>query len=295
MDLRRHIAKRLAELEKELERTRLALSFCPEGSIIRSDRDNTTYFMWSFKDSDGKFKRQRLSKQPEHTHRLMRKKYLEVKLSFIEKNVSTLKYVLKNYTAFSEDDILATMPESYRRLPEELFFIPSEAEIASGIADSAGAASYAAFCESIGESTAGLPDSKAENWASKAYETSQYRSEERRHTTSRGLKVRSKAELLIAESLYKFEVPFHYEEVLHIAGRTFIPDFTIMKSDGSLCYWEHCGLMNDARYRAKFKEKLEFYEAAGIVLWKNLILTFDDDEGGINLSIVESEIKNKLV
>ncbi len=295
MDLRHDISAKLAELEKELESTQFALSLCPQGHIIQSSRNSTVYYMWSSKSPEGQLKIKRLTKQPKLMHQLMRKRYLEARATIIEKNITELRLVLENYIEWTADDILKTMPKVYRRLPETLFFIPTEAEIASGIADSAGIASYARFCESIGEPADVSAKDRLAGWADEAYEISWYLSEERRHTTTRGLKVRSKAELLIAESLYKFEIPFHYEEVLHIADKTVIPDFTIMKKDGSLYYWEHCGLMKNAKYRANFKDKLELYEQAGITHWKNLILTYDDEEGGINLSIVESEIKNKLL
>ena len=295
MDLRHHASIKLAELEKESENTRLALSFCPEGRIVRSGRGDTAYYLWRFENPDGHLEKRRLTKQPKLMQRLMRKKYLETKAAFTEKKIAALKALLENYPEQAVDDILKALPETYRSLPESLFLIPAEAEIASGIANPAGIASYARFCESIGEDAGALPEHKSINWADAAYEISRYRSEERRHTTTRGLKVRSKAELLIAEALYKFEIPFHYEEVLHIGDRSVVPDFTIMKSDGSFSYWEHCGLMKDAKYRARLKEKLELYESVGVAHWKNLILTYDDDEGGINLSIVESEIKNKLL
>ena len=41
--------------------------------------------------------------------------------------------------------------------------------------------------------------------------------------TSRGQKVRSISELLIAEALYKYSIPFHYEEELEVEGKTFAP------------------------------------------------------------------------
>ena len=40
----------------------------------------------------------------------------------------------------------------------------------------------------------------------------------KRHTTSRGLKVRSKSELLIAEKLSEHGILFRYEQILEIGG-----------------------------------------------------------------------------
>ena len=53
--------------------------------------------------------------------------------------------------------------------------------------------------------------------------------------------------------------------------------------------------MSSKEYREHHKWKMEVYEKAGIVSWKNLIVTYDDEDGNINVGIIESEIKNKLI
>ena len=40
---------------------------------------------------------------------------------------------------------------------------------------------------------------------------------------------------------------------------------------------------------------MNMYERAGIVPWKNLIVTYDDEYGGIDTRIIEAEIRNKLL
>lgn len=54
-------------------------------------------------------------------------------------------------------------------------------------------------------------------------------------------------------------------------------------------------MMSDPRYRASNKWKLDQYEKIGIVPWKNLIITYDTEDGGINTGIIESEIINKIL
>lgn len=107
--------------------------------------------------------------------------------------------------------------------------------------------------------------------------------------------MRSKSELLIAEKLYEFDVPFRYEEIIHINGQRFSPDFRIMLPDKGVKYWEHCGMMENMQYRIRNSRKMTEYEKAGIVPWKNLIITYDTMDGGINLAAVEAEIRNKLL
>ena len=42
------------------------------------------------------------------------------------------------------------------------------------------------------------------------------------------------------------------------------------------------------------KWKMDIYEEAGIVTWKNLIVTYDSENGMLDLGIIESEIVNKV-
>ena len=45
--------------------------------------------------------------------------------------------------------------------------------------------------------------------------------------------------------------------------------------------------------QAPFFQNEKMYESVGVVPWKNLIVTYDDEDGNINVGIIESEIKNK--
>lgn len=64
---------------------------------------------------------------------------------------------------------------------------------------------------------------------------------------------------------------------------------------GEIIYIEHCGLTNDRDYMRHHKKKLADYENVGIVPWKNLIVTYDDEDGKINMAAVRAEITAKLL
>ena len=114
--------------------------------------------------------------------------------------------------------------------------------------------------------------------------------------TSRGLMVRSRIEAIIAEQLYAHQVPFHYEEVLLAAKQRLAPDFTIKRRrDGKIFYWEHCGMLQNAAYKSRYKWKMDIYETLNIVPWDNLIVTYEDGQNNIDMRIIESEIVNKLL
>lgn len=134
---------------------------------------------------------------------------------------------------------------------------------------------------------------KISTWAAE-YAPTDYRSSERRHVTSRGLYVRSKSEVLIAEKLYEYSISFRYEQPVIASDITLHPDFTIMRKDGKMFYWEHLGLTNSQKYLDLQNRKTQLYASIDIVPWDNLIITYDNADGIIDLRIVESEIKNKL-
>ena len=60
-----------------------------------------------------------------------------------------------------------------------------------------------------------------------------------------------------------------------------------------LIYHEHAGLQTE-EYLNDFSEKIQAYAACGILPGHNLIVTFDHDDGGINMDMIESLIKDKM-
>lgn len=54
-------------------------------------------------------------------------------------------------------------------------------------------------------------------------------------------------------------------------------------------------MTSNEKYMKHHKWKMDMYETSVIVPWKNLIITYDDEDGIIDTSIIESEIKNKLI
>lgn len=258
--MKEKIEKVLAELEIRLKIANNELKTCPEGTLSFVKRKGQgTFFRVMY--SGGRRLRKSINKAPELICKLARKEYLTKEKEILEKNIKTLKTAIELLTEPSADNILKAVSRHLQGIPRQYFFAQQ----------------------------------KKDDWANRPYQMSDYKPEEKKHTTSRGLKVRSKSEVLIAEMLYMFNISFRYEQVIWIGEIMLIPDFTIRLPDGRIFYWEHCGLMSSKEYREHHKWKMEVYEKAGIVPWKNLIVTYDDEDGNINVGIIESEIKNKLI
>ena len=113
------------------------------------------------------------------------------------------------------------------------------------------------------------------------------------HHTIEGEMVRSKSEVIIANCLHYNELEYEYEPVLELEpGKPLRPDFKITDGDtGEVWYWEHCGMMNDSKYAKRWEDKRKFYDKHGIKEEKNLIVTYDDENGGLDSSYIDNLIK----
>jgi hypothetical protein len=82
---------------------------------------------------------------------------------------------------------------------------------------------------------------------------------------------------------------WHYELGLTgTDGRRVAPDFTIETSIGDTVYWEHLGMLNNAKYAAKWEAKKQWYGDNGILPVEagggpNGTLVATDDLNGVNV------------
>lgn len=88
------------------------------------------------------------------------------------------------------------------------------------------------------------------------------------------------------------KLTLEYEPKLTLEGKVKRPDFKIEDYDtGVVWYWEHCGMMTDPQYRRRWEDKKKFYEKNGIVEGKNLIVTEDDERGGLDAAEIQKIIE----
>ena len=108
------------------------------------------------------------------------------------------------------------------------------------------------------------------------------------HKTVRGELVRSKSEVIIANALHYNGLDYEYEPELRLEDKVKRPDFKDEDYDtGVVWYWEHCGMMTDPQYKKRWEDKKKFYEKNGIVEGKNLIVTYDDEKGGLDSDLIQ--------
>ena len=134
-----------------------------------------------------------------------------------------------------------------------------------------------------------IPDS----YISSQKESSRYHNDSLRHKTASGILVRSKSEVLIANTYNSFNVLFEYEKPLILNdGTELLPDFTLLSKDHSrVIYHEHIGMLSDTSYRQNFHQKLDSYIDGGLIPFHDVFFTFEDQNGNIDFEAIYKIIK----
>jgi len=115
------------------------------------------------------------------------------------------------------------------------------------------------------------------------------------HRTRKGIAVRSKSEVVVADVLDALGISYDYEQPLY--SRTDpkdfrLPDFTV-SFEGDVFYWEHLGMLNVPSYREAWERKEKWYQENGFV--DRLITSQDGPDGGINAASIEQTARQRIL
>ena len=252
----------LSRCQRMIENVKRELQLCPGGTLMSAIVNGKPgYFRVDYDNQ--KRRRTLISNDRDEIRALLRKEYLNRQLVYLQNAEREINNAAKRICE-PDDMPLQSVMKKHKWLDEELL-------------------------------TAAQHGPSYSSWADEPYEQYTRYPEGKIHRTSRGPLVRSKSEVLIAESLYKACIPFRYEQILHIAEFSYAPDFTIRRSDGKIFFWEHQGRMFDTKYMDRHFSKMRVYFAEGIVPWDNLILTYDSFDGRVDVREIETQIKQKLI
>ena len=110
--------------------------------------------------------------------------------------------------------------------------------------------------------------------------------------TSKGERVRSKSEKIIADELFRNRIPYKYEmplEVINWNKRVIVyPDFTVLnKRTGRKWIIEHFGIMDNPDYYENVMFKLDTYEKNDILLGKNLLIFHETSSNPLNTKVMQ--------
>ena len=143
-----------------------------------------------------------------------------------------------------------------------------------------------------------IPDDETyiTEWRSKTYEPKLIYDESTEYYSG-DIRVRSKTEWMIAETLRKHGIPFYYEKPLYLESYgTIHPDFTVLNvKRRKTMYWEHLGMMDDEDYVSHALERIEAYMMNGLFPGVDLILTHETSEKPIRSRLIEDAIQAYLL
>lgn len=165
----------------------------------------------------------------------------------------------------------------------------------------------------------------AKMWLEKKYVGRPFDDESPELLTSTGVRVRSKSEVIIADALARFGVPYRYEfpyqmkctkkgEVLRDECSALnrgvssvcrekrrqilrvCPDFTCVDLRTRREFiWEHFGMVDSPEYAKNFVEKMKMYAENGYVEGVNLIATYETKDCYLSVPYVERLIKLVII
>ena len=122
------------------------------------------------------------------------------------------------------------------------------------------------------------------------------------YITARRERVRSKSEVIIADTLARHGIPYRYEYPLELksgrdgAFRTIHPDFLCLNvRTRAEFYWEHFGLMDDPDYLERTLGKLKDFAENKILPGKNLLFTMESTACKLSTRQIENLINEFLV
>lgn len=265
IDKRDLIKELIAEkkiLETLFRRTQRQLEAAPEGRIrlVKHRNDVQFFFRETGNEKSGKYMPK---KDHAKAYALIQKRYDQELLKVLQPQLELLNRFLAGFDPYALSKVYERSGELMQR-----FVKPAE-----------------------------LPDNEfKEWWQAQPYEGKAFLDDAPVHLTSRGERVRSKSEVMIADAFLRYDLAYRYEYPLIIKGRTFHPDFTILRlSDRKEIYWEHVGLLDKGDYREDFLAKLRSYEEVGIYPGDRLILTFETAATPLNLRMINLNIKHYLL
>ncbi len=133
-------------------------------------------------------------------------------------------------------------------------------------------------------------------WLAESYEPMPF-TENTEFYTGNEIRVRSKSELIIANLLEQYGVPYKYEKPIYLRGLGQVrPDFTCLNVRlGEEYVWEHFGMMDNAGYANKNIEKISIYQQNGFFSGKNMIATFESSQTPLSSKMIKGVIEEYLL
>ncbi len=136
-------------------------------------------------------------------------------------------------------------------------------------------------------------------WEKETFEPGYFHKDAPVYLTSKGERVRSKSELLVANLIERLDLPYRYEYPIFIEVdgdlQTWRPDFTILDVKNRKEYHlEHFGMMDDkseSNYARRALDKIRIYEENGMYEGENMIYSFETSNAPLDITYLEMKLR----
>lgn len=134
------------------------------------------------------------------------------------------------------------------------------------------------------------------SWEAVSYSGKGFKENEPEFYTAKGERVRSKSEVIIADTLMRSGIPYRYEYPLHLKGMGEIyPDFMVLNvRTRKEIYWEHFGMMDDPVYAENAVRKISCYSHNNMYYGEEIVFTYETKGCPINQKQIEMLMKKYL-
>lgn len=257
------LTARKIEIEVILATRENALKNAPEGSlrIGRNRLSRQYYHRYLPSDKEGKYLKQA---QLPLAKALAQKDYDSKLVNALRHELKTINTFLESYHPERIDEIFLSLNENRKPLVTPIRLCDAD---------------YIKQWESVSYHRKGFDENAPEFY------------------TAKGERVRSKSEIMIADTLTRLGIPYRYEYPIHIAGIgiVHVDFFCLNIRTRKALPWEHFGMLSDPAYADLTVNKLEKYIAAGYFPGSELILTFETSSRPLSSRVITLTIKEYLL
>ncbi len=260
------IAKRLNELYEKKIHLEEALKSAPEGNLRTAKKGKAFqfYLITEKADSKGKYLSLKNPVEKELVKKLAQRDYDKKALRQIEDDIRTLEKVSHSYKPDELEQIFLQLNEGRKSFVHPLR----------------------------------LPDDDfALRWQAVKYKRLDFDEGTAFFMTAKGEKVRSEAEMNIADALDRNNVPYHYEFPFNLKtlGKIYTNFICFNRRTGKEFIWEHFGQMDDPSQAAKSVDRLQGFQMCGMFSGEKLIVTMETSEKKLSKELVERLIQKYLL
>ena len=250
------------EIEKHISKTCKRLEKAPEGTLrVSKTHGKSQFYIKTELYHHGKY----LAKK-DHSlaGRLAQKDYDNKLLKALEDQKKAIDRFLKDYDPDAAEQVYEKLSEQRKALVTPEFLSDGE------------------FIE---------------EWQNVTYTRLGFKDTDPEFYTAKGERVRSKSEILIADSLFRHGVPYLCEYPVYDNGVIFAaPDFKCLNVRlRKEYYWEHLGKLGDQDYVNRNANKFEKYTLSKDFDESSLILTFETETHPLNTKVIEEKIRRYLL